>query len=155
MNINAKEIVSVNEKVNVTNDQKTRYFDHDADIGIIGYGATVCDAFTDAAQSLFGIMADISLLSSTECIKFEFEESDIEYAFVIYLNNLIEQFRIQHIMFNQFHLENKDKKWYARSCGVHLTQQMERGVEVKGATLTMLSVKKLGGQWEARCVVDV
>ncbi|MDE2366260.1 MAG: archease, partial [Betaproteobacteria bacterium] len=32
---------------------------------------------------------------------------------------------------------------------------LERGVEVKGATLTMLSVKQAGAIWEARCVVDV
>jgi SHS2 domain-containing protein len=32
---------------------------------------------------------------------------------------------------------------------------MERGVEVKGATLTMLSVKQVEAGWEARCVVDV
>jgi SHS2 domain-containing protein len=32
---------------------------------------------------------------------------------------------------------------------------MERGTEVKGATLTMLSVRRADGGWEARCVIDV
>jgi protein archease len=32
---------------------------------------------------------------------------------------------------------------------------LERGVEVKGATLTGLEVKQRDGIWEARCVVDV
>jgi len=32
---------------------------------------------------------------------------------------------------------------------------LERGVEVKGATLTALVVKRDEKGWEARCVVDV
>ena len=32
---------------------------------------------------------------------------------------------------------------------------LERGVEVKGATLTMLRVSEDVAGWEARCVVDV
>jgi SHS2 domain-containing protein len=32
---------------------------------------------------------------------------------------------------------------------------MERGTQVKGATLTALSVRQQGEGWEARCVVDL
>ena len=38
---------------------------------------------------------------------------------------------------------------------LRLRAGMERGVDVKGATLTMLSVAPTDGGWEARCVVDV
>jgi SHS2 domain-containing protein len=32
---------------------------------------------------------------------------------------------------------------------------MERGTQVKGATLTALQVTPQGDSWEARCVVDL
>ena len=135
--------------------QHDRYFDHEADIGIIGRGLTVCEAFTDAAQSLFGIIAQSQAPSITQCVEFEFEETDLELALVTYLNELISQFRLRHIVFHQFHLENNMHYWYARSCGENWDKNITPGVEVKGATLTMLSVKKWNEQWEARCVVDV
>lgn len=135
--------------------QYDRYFDHEADIGIIGRGLTVCEAFTDAAQSLFGMIAHSTAPSVSQCVEFEFEESDIEFAFVTYLNELISQFRSRHIVFHQFYLENKMHHWSARACGENWHKSMTQGVEVKGATLTMLSVKKCHSHWEARCVVDV
>ncbi len=36
------------------------YFDHDADIGIVGRGETAQAAFVAAAEAMFAIMADIT-----------------------------------------------------------------------------------------------
>ncbi|MGZ5662035.1 MAG: archease, partial [Usitatibacter sp.] len=46
-------------------------------------------------------------------------------------------------------------RWLGEAWGEPWREGLERGTEVKGATLTMLSVKRAGGLWEARCVVDV
>jgi SHS2 domain-containing protein len=45
--------------------------------------------------------------------------------------------------------------WKVEARGEPWREELERGTEVKGATLTMLSVRHSESGWEARCVVDV
>jgi SHS2 domain-containing protein len=59
------------------------------------------------------------------------------------------------MVFNRFHVGHRENLWSAEALGEKWREDLERGVEVKGATLTMLSVKKTGAMWEARCIVDV
>ncbi|MFQ6274748.1 archease [Coxiella burnetii] len=46
-------------------------------------------------------------------------------------------------------------QWIGKGKGETWTDKIVRGTEVKGATLTMLSVNQEKGQWQASCVVDV
>ena len=133
----------------------TSYFEHDADIGIIGRGATVEQAFEAAAQAVFAIVTDLDLVQPSAVITIEFEEDDLEFALVTWLNQLLGKAREQGLVFGLFHVQRNGDKWRAEALGEKWHAGLERGVEVKGATLTMLSVKKFGLMWEARCVVDV
>lgn len=131
------------------------YFDHDADIGIIGRGESIEACFIDAARVMFNLTVDTSKVHLTQIITFEFEEEDIEYAFVTWLNLLIAEAQEHQLMFGDFRLKRDGKKWQATISGEPWRKNIERGIEVKGATLTMLSVKNVNHVWEARCVVDV
>lgn len=131
------------------------YFAHDADTGIIGRGKTVEEAFIAAAKSTFMIMSDLSTIQPKKEISIEFQESDLEYALVTWLNALINESRIQGIMFCKFELKHDKDNWHGKGWGEDWNQIKTRGVEVKGATLTQLSVKKTNHMWEAACVVDV
>jgi SHS2 domain-containing protein len=59
------------------------------------------------------------------------------------------------MVFNDFHLQRNGQHWRARIKGEKWHTALERGVEVKGATFTMLSVRQVEGIWVAQCVVDV
>ena len=131
------------------------YFEHDADIGIIGRGATVEQAFEAAAQAVFAIVTDLDLVQPSTIITIEFEEDDLEFALVTWLNQLLGNARAQGMVFSCFHMQRNGDKWRAEALGEKWRAGLERGVEVKGATLTMLSVKQSGPMWEVRCVVDV
>ncbi|RDI46887.1 archease [Aquicella lusitana] len=131
------------------------YFEHDADIGIIGRGETVEACFVNAAKSMFSLMANLSQIHSQQTITFEFEEEDLELAFVTWLNQLIARAQEHNLILSDFHLKQEGKYWQGTASGEKWNENIERGIEVKGATLTMLSVKKRDHQWEARCVVDV
>ncbi len=131
------------------------YFDHDADIGIIGRGATVERAFEDAALAMFGIMTDIGVLRPEVTVQCDFTETDVELALVTWLNLLLAYARERHAVFSRFQLQRHGDLWHGEARGQPWNEKMERGVEVKGATLTMLSVKRVRDVWEARCVVDV
>ncbi len=131
------------------------YFDHEADMGIIGRGKSIESAFIQAARAVFAYMADISQIQSKKKISIEFEEDDNELALIKWLNLLIGNARAENLVFNHFSLKRKGKHWQGSAAGDVWNEQMERGTEVKGATLTMLSVKKNQHFWEACCVVDV
>ncbi|SEK78073.1 archease [Nitrosovibrio tenuis] len=135
--------------------QSPPYFEHDADIGVIGRGATVEQAFEAAAQAVFAIMTPVDAVQPRATVSIEFEEADSELALVTWLNLLLGKARELDMVFSRFHLQRHGDKWNGEVSGERWNDSLERGVEVKGATLTMLSVKQTGGSWDARCVVDV
>lgn len=131
------------------------YFDHDADIGIIGRGETVEQAFESAAEAMFAIMADTLSEPLENEIDFEFEEEDTEFAFVRWLNTLIAYAQSRSLILGKFEIRREGTVWHAKAWGTPWCREIVRGVEVKGATLTMLCVEEQDGIWEARCIVDV
>jgi SHS2 domain-containing protein len=131
------------------------HFEHDADIGIIGSGKTVEEAFESAAKALFSIQSTLSEIRPTLKIDIDFSEDDLEYAFVTWLNRLVYEAQSRKIAFSEFSMARKNGKWHGEASGEPWKGDMTRGVEVKGATLTGLSVKRNGNEWEARCIVDV
>lgn len=131
------------------------YFEHDADIGVVGRGATLEDAFVSGAQAVFSLMTRIESVQPRERIEVRFEEADPELAFVTWINQLLGHAHENGLVLGRFELERDGNKWCGSAWGEPWRAEMERGVDVKGATLTMLSVAQRDGGWEARCVVDV
>ena len=131
------------------------YFDHDADIGIIGRGNSLEESFTDAARAMFSLMTDLSHVHSNIAITFEFEETDMELALVTWLNSLLAKAQADNLIFSNFQIKRIDNFWHGAAQGEAWRDDIERGIDVKGATLTMLSVKQINHKWEAKCVVDV
>ena len=131
------------------------YFEHGADMGIVGRGERIEEAFEQAATAMFAIMADPAPIRPQTRVAIEFEEGDAELALVTWLNQLLGQARSRALIFGRFHLRRDGACWSGTAEGEPWRADLERGVEVKGATLTQLAVKQQDGIWEARCVVDV
>lgn len=135
--------------------EREHYFDHDADIGIIGYGNSLEACFGDAARAMFALMGDLAHVGRSEAITIEFEEADVELALVTWLNLLLAKAEADHLILSCFRISKDHHHWHGKAEGELWRDDMERGIDVKGATLTMLSVTEEVGEWEARCVVDV
>jgi protein archease len=131
------------------------YFDHDADIGVVGRGETVERCMEAAAAATFAIMADLSRIEPKEQVRVEFTEADYDFALVAWLNGLLAAAREHGLALSRFRIEREADHWHGEAWGAPWQPGADRGTEVKGATLTMLSVKQMGDGWEARCVVDV
>ena len=131
------------------------YFEHDADFGVIGRGVTVESAFVQAARATFALMVDLALVRACCTFEVSFEEPDPELALVAWLNALLAEARIRRLAPAHFELRRDGDRWHGSASGEPWRDDLERGTEVKGATLTMLSVHPVLGGWEARCVVDV
>jgi SHS2 domain-containing protein len=131
------------------------YFEHDADIGVVGRGVTLEEAFESAASATFAVMADLAAVRPERSVALDFEEADIEIALVRWLNLLLGLSHEQGLVFSRFWIERDGVHWRGGASGEPWRRDLERGTEVKGATLTMLEVKESAAGWVARCVVDV
>ncbi|TXF11091.1 archease [Pelomicrobium methylotrophicum] len=131
------------------------YFDHDADIGVIGRGATPEAALAAAAAAAFALMCEPSQVQPLERVDVAFREPDMELALVIWINTLLAIARDRGLALGRFRLSREGDCWRGAAWGEPWREKHERGVEVKGATLTCLKVRPHDERWEARCVVDV
>lgn len=144
-----------NERMSRNSAERYGYFEHDADLGVVGRGMTLEEAFEAAAEAMFAIMTDVAAVKPAVAVNFEFEEADEELALVRWLNLLLGYCHERGMVFGRVWLERDGARWRGGAAGEPWRSELERGVEVKGATLTMLSVKSTADGWEARCVVDV
>jgi protein archease len=131
------------------------YFEHDADVGVVGRGATLEQAFIAGAEAVFSLITRLEDVRPRARVEVQFEESDREFAFVTWINQLLARAHENGLVLGRFELEREGDRWRGIAWGEPWRAEMERGVDVKGATLTMLSVAQRDGRWEARCVVDV
>jgi SHS2 domain-containing protein len=131
------------------------FFEHGADIGIEGRGDTIEAAFERAAAAMFSIATGLADVRPVAHVTIAFEEEDVELALVVWLNALLTEAHMRGLAFGSFRLARRDGSWSGEAWGEPWRDELERGVEVKGATLTMLSVRQDGNEWVARCVVDV
>jgi SHS2 domain-containing protein len=136
-------------------ERRYSYFDHEADMGIVGHGSTPEAAMESAAEATFALMADLDHIRPMRSVQVAFDETDPELALVVWLNRLLAESRVAGLALGHFTLEHAGSHWRGAGWGEPWHRDLERGVEVKGATLTMLAVRQIAEGWEARCVVDV
>ncbi|MDP2799316.1 MAG: archease, partial [Deltaproteobacteria bacterium] len=116
-------------------------FEHGADIGIRGKGRTLEEAFSNGAKALFALMADLSTIEPQKEIQVECTAPDIETLFMVWLNQLISLADIEKMVLSEFNVTISDNNLTAIARGESIDpQKHDLGVEVKGATFTMLRV---------------
>lgn len=134
-----------------------QHFDHGADIGVRGTGATVAEAFAQAALAMTAVVCDPATVQAKEEISIECEGEDVELLFVDWLNCLVYEMATRSMLFREFdvHIEDGRLKALVRGETVDVHRH-QPAVEVKGATMTALRVaQNEDGDWIAETVVDV
>jgi tRNA nucleotidyltransferase (CCA-adding enzyme) len=134
-----------------------QHFQHEADIGIYGEGASPAEAFTQAALAMTAVVTDLKLVKATECIELQCEAPDLEFLLVEWLNTLVYEMSVRKMLFSRFEVSITDCHLAATVCGEKVDRDRHQpAVEIKGATLTELYVgQQQDGSWQAQCVVDV
>ena len=131
-------------------------FEHEADIGIRGFGTTSEEAFANAAAALYSVMVDIGQVEQKEFRGVNVTAGDQEQLLVEWLNALLAVSDIERMVFSKFEVRIEENRLAGTAWGEHLDRTKHHAhVEVKGATYHMLSVKQEQGRFVAQCVVDV
>ena len=142
------------------------HFEHQADIGVRGFGNSPQQAFEQAALAMSAIITDLSLVETREEVTLSCEEDDQELLLADWLNALVYEMSTRKMLFSRFKVEIDNGRLRASAWGeVTDVKRHQPAVEIKGATYTELAVKKipapecehhnLPGQRLAQCVVDV
>lgn len=133
------------------------HFPHGADIGVRGVGATLSEAFEQAALALTAVITDPHRVGAADKVDIRCEAPDDEMLLVDWLNALIYEMATRNMLFRRFSVAIEVQRLDATAWGETVDRDRHRpAVEVKGATYTALSVvRRDDGNWIAQCVVDV
>lgn len=137
-------------------------FEHGADVGVRGRGATPGEAFAGAATALTTLWAsDPASVRPLVRETVTCEAEDLERLLVAFLDELIYLFASRRLILAELEVEIQappggPARLTARGAGERFDPtRHESTVEPKGATLTCLKVGRNGDGWFAQCVVDV
>lgn len=129
---------------------------HTADVGVIAYGASLSQAFGNAARALFSLIVDLDSVREALHRDIALTAADDESLLVEWLNELIYLFDTENVLFRRFDVRvlNGDRL-RARCYGEkvdHTRHQLKTGV--KAATYHMLEVSKDNG-YRAQVIFDI
>ncbi len=139
------------------------HFYHQADVGVRGVGATLAQAFEQAALALTAVITDPARVRASHQVELECEAPRASLLLVDWLNRLIFEMSTRKMLFSRFevHLAPPDLggalHLHALAWGEPVeVARHQPAVEVKGATYSELQVtQNPQGLWVAQCVVDV
>lgn len=131
-------------------------FEHDADIGVRGRGATLAEAFANAGRALTAVVTDPARVRETLAVEIACEASDPEGLLYDWLNALVYEMATRWAVFARYEVRIDGGRLAATAHGEPVeVSRHQPAVEVKGATWTALRVAQDEGLWVAQAVVDV
>jgi len=132
------------------------HFEHGADVGVRGFGATQAEAFEQAALALTAAVADPAAVRPAQCVALACAAPDGELLLAEWLNALVYEMSTRRMLFSRFSVTLAGTHLTAEAWGEPVdAARHQPAVEVKGATYTGLRVAPQDGGWVAQTVVDV
>jgi len=133
------------------------YFEHQADMGIVGRGSTMEEAFSQAARAMFNLMVEVGQVQPRQKVFVQCRGNDQAELFVEWLNHLLSEADIRQMAFARFQVDSLSDSHLAGAAWgePYDPQRHHPKTEVKAATYAMLLVDQEGDQCVARCVVDL
>lgn len=132
------------------------HFEHGADIGVRGFGASVAEAFEQAALALTAVITDPSTVRPLEHVEVSCEAPDNELLLAEWLNALVYEMATRRMLFSRFAVRLQSDGLSGEAWGEEVdVARHHPAVEAKGATYTQLRVARADDGWVAQTVVDV
>lgn len=151
--------------------KKYTFIDHTADMGMIAYGNTLKELFTNAAMAVFTTIAELNSITETVSMKIDVEidtsastqlksgvSSQVEELIVEWLRELLFQHEVEEIFFKRVDIQKlSETSVSAIAYGEPIDlSRHEFNTEIKNVTYHKLSVKKLKhGVWQAQVIFDL
>jgi SHS2 domain-containing protein len=138
-------------------EHKFEVVEHTADVGVIGIGDSLAEAFENCAYGMFSQMAELDKYTPDAHRKIVVVGSDNEELLQNFLSELL-------VLFDADGLLPIDVEITELSCG-RLTAWVDAkkvddtiewlGPQIKAVTYHQMSIEERDGQWRARVIFDV
>jgi SHS2 domain-containing protein len=129
---------------------------HTADTGIVAYGGSPAEAFTNAAFGMFDLMFDLSGVLATEECRVEVQAETPGELLVAWLSALLAEAEIRGLALSRFVVEEMTGGHLVGIARGSPTAELElRGPPVKAVTYHDLAFEEVRGGWRARVIFDV
>ena len=121
---------------------------HTSDIGLIGYGKTLAQAFANAAYGLASIMVELSNVHEIESRNIEVNESSVEDLLFEWLNRFIYLFDVEMLVFKRFDIKEFDPRRLVATCYGEMFDPSRHSFKtgIKSATYYLLKVDSENNQ---------
>lgn len=133
------------------------FFDHTADVGIRGRGATLAKLCVAMAQGLVELIAEDSLLQARETRPIDLSAADADALLLDWLQELLFWFSTDRFLPVRFELtEATPTRLQGRVWGDTFDPARHTpGREVKAITRHALAVRQDAGGWTGEVIVDI
>lgn len=139
-------------------EHKFEMMEHTADVGVVGRGSTLAEAFENVAYGMFSVMADLGKYTPTGSTEVEAEGEDGIDLLQRFLSGLIVLFDGEAVLPLGFEVTEVVDS-VSLKCRVHYRpfgQDIEwLGPSVKAVTYHQMAVEKTDGEWMARAILDI
>jgi SHS2 domain-containing protein len=135
--------------------------DHQADVMLMVWGATLLEAFESAAQGLLELMVDTSNVSPATSVAFTCEADDVSTLFVTFLNEILFVRDQQGMFFGAvkvLEIAEHDGVYTLRGAAWGEAVDFQKHhvrAEVKAATYGGLRYRMDDGMHRLECIIDV
>lgn len=136
--------------------KRWEHYEHGADVGVRGFGATKAQAFEQAALAMTAAITDPAAVLVRDKVSLCCEAPDDELLLAEWLNALVYEMAARKMLFSEFRVRLDGARLAGDAWGEPVDAERHHpAVEVKGATYTTLRVARHGDGWLAQTVVDV
>ena len=137
--------------------QHWEHFEHEADIGLRGFGDTPAAAFEQVALAMTAVITTIEQVQPVTTIAVTCEGASLDLLLFDWLNRLIYEMATRRLLFCRFDVRIEGKRLTGSATGERVNPQRHApAVEIKAATFHQLRVcENADHLWVAQCVVDV
>lgn len=120
---------------------KFSIIDHTADIGIIAYGESLEELFTNAAYGMLTLITDLEKIEPKIEEEISLTSFDLETLLVKFLNELLYIFEVKKIVFKEFLINSISEHNLRAQCKGDIVEDSVIFREIKAATYHLLKIK--------------
>ena len=134
-----------------------RILDHTADVGLEAKGATLAEAFANAATGMYSIMVHLDRVSERVQRPLEVEAENAEGLLTAWLLELLFITEVEGLVFRRFDVQEASPRHLAAVAhGEPLdTERHPKGAVVKAVTRHGLEVGPIEGGYRVRVILDI